>query len=211
MIKIKDIESKLKNSILYTVSILLLIIMFILPIFYKGDYSILRNSISELGAQFTPYAWITNLTLIITGIYSVIAGWSYFKNLTFHRIMLVISGVSLTLAAFFNHAPADPGLQYNMNEDGWHSYFLCTAGLSFVILTIATAINLERLSDKIISVVSGISVTILSILMSEAEQCAGIWQRLLFIISFSWIVYTFKPEIYKSENRKHSQQKILNN
>jgi hypothetical membrane protein len=170
---------------------LMLLVMFILP-FGIPDYSIVMNTLDDLGAQAAPYAWIVNFTFISLAIGSLVAGWSYFEGYAFHRSMLVLSGISQVLAALFNQAPLDPHISYNIAESGLHEYFSCSAVFSFSILSIATAFILERQYNKLLAASSGLSVIILLILTSESDHMAGIWNRLLLITAFGWMIYCFK-------------------
>ena len=133
-----------------------------------------------------------NFTFVSLGIGSIIAGWRYFEGFAFHRLFLILFGISLTLAAFFNHAPVNTLIQYKIPEDGWHSYFIFTAVLTFVILTVSSTFILEKQTDRLLATAAGVSVIFLSILMSEVPNTAGVWQRLFFIISFGWMIYSFK-------------------
>ncbi|TAL63491.1 MAG: DUF998 domain-containing protein [Bacteroidetes bacterium] len=172
--------------------ILTLLVIFILPFYTAPEYSIIKNTTSQLGAQNTPNAWIMNLTFVSMGISSIIAGWRYYKGFAFYRLWLILFGISLTLTAFFNHAPVNPEIQYYITEDGWHSYFAFTTGLSFTILAIATAFIVVFKKDKLLAISAGILATVLSILMFEVDQIMGIWQRLIFIISFGWMIRNFR-------------------
>jgi len=171
---------------------LLLLVMFMLPFYSTPEYSVISNTLSHLGAQNTPNAWIMNLTFVSLGIGSIIAGWRYFEGFAFQRLFLVLFGISLTLAAFFNHAPVNTLIQYNISEDGWHSYFIFTAVLTFIILSVSSAFIPEKQADRLLAIIAGVSVLFLSILISKATQTAGVWQRLSFIISFGWMIYSFK-------------------
>ena len=177
-----------KILILAGAYVLVLLAMFILLFYSVPGYSLVRNTLSQLGAQVTPNAWIMNFIFISLGIGSITAGWNYNKKFVFHRIYLFIFGASLVFTAFFNHAPLSPEIQYNLVEDGWHSYFACSTGLPFTILAITTSYLLEKKTDKMLGVTTGISVIILSILMFDADQFKGIWQRLIFIIRFGWMI-----------------------
>jgi hypothetical membrane protein len=177
--------------ILVAAYVLLLLVMFILPVYSSPDYSIIINTLSQLGAQNTPNAWIMNFTLVTLGIGSIVGGWKYFEGFAFQRLFLILFGISLIFAAFFNHAPVNTLTQFNILEDGWHSYFIFTNGLTFIILTISSAFILEKQAERSLAIVTGISVLFLSVLMSEAIHTAGVWQRLSFIISFGWLIYSF--------------------
>jgi len=194
--KMKKIKGIL---VLESAFILMLLAMFIFPIFGMPEYSIIRDTIGELGAQSAPCAWIMNFILVLLALGSVIAGWSFYEGFLLHRIILVLFGLSFALTAFFNHAPVNPDMQYNINEAGWNAYFTSTAGLSFIILSIATSFILEKQSDRQLAFAAGISAIFLSVLMSEAERSAGVWQRIMYLISFVWMIYSFKPEKFNSK------------
>jgi hypothetical membrane protein len=166
--------------------------MFILPFFSVPQYSLTRNTLSELGAQNTPNAWVMNVIFISLAFGSAFAGWRFFEGFMPHRIVLVLFGISLILLSFFNHAPLNHDIHYNLREDGWHAYFACSASLSFIILSLATSIILEKKQERLLAIAAGLSILFLSLLMSEAESAAGVWQRLMFIISFGWMIYIFR-------------------
>ena len=176
--------------------ILLLLAMFLLPLFSAPEISITRNTLSELGAQFSPYSWIMNSIFAALALSAVISGWGCFEGFVFLRIILVLFGISLVLSAFFNQAPVNPEIRYNIREAGWHMYFVCTTWIAFIILTFSTALMLEKQTDRLLAIITGISAILLSLLASEADRTAGIWQRLMFIISFGWMIYTYKTMDY---------------
>jgi hypothetical protein len=189
----KKTERMKAGLILFTgVYLLMLLAMFMLPFFIISDYSIIRNTLSELGVQSSPASWIMNSIFAALAFSSVISGWRCFEGFVFHRIMLILFGISLTLAAFFSQAQVSYNIHYNMSEDGWHSFFACTTWMAFIILAFSTALIQEKEADRNLAIGTGLSAIFLSLLTSEADKTAGIWQRLLFIISFGWMIYTFR-------------------
>ena len=80
-------KPKLGIKLLTAIYILVLPGMFILPFFNVAGYSIIRNTLSELGAQSAPHAWIMNFMFISLALGSVVAGWRYFEGFMFHRIV----------------------------------------------------------------------------------------------------------------------------
>jgi hypothetical membrane protein len=178
---------------IYVLSYLILIlVMFLLPFFSSEGYSIVKNTTSQLGAQKTPHSWIMNLTFVLMGFSSVYAGWSHFDGYWMQRILLLIFGISLMLVAFFNHKPIDSSLDYSMDEDKLHSLFAAVTGFSFTILAISTGFIKDDKSKMILPIVIGIVATFLSLLMFKLDNYSGIWQRLMFIITFGWMIYEFK-------------------
>jgi hypothetical membrane protein len=189
-------ETKKRISVLTIAYLMMLPEMFILPFFSIPDYSITVNTLNELGAQTAPYGWIMNFTFVFLAIGSVIAGWTYFEGFILHRIILVMFGISLVLTGLFNDAPVKPDIPYNIKEAGLHAYFACTSAFSFIILSIATSFVMERQHERILAGVAGFSAIILSVMTSESNLLAGVWERLLFIISFGWMIYNFKKPEY---------------
>jgi hypothetical membrane protein len=171
---------------------LLLLVMFILPFYSAPEYSIISNTLSQLGAQNTQNAWIMNFTFVSIGISSIIAGWRHFEGFAFQRLFLILFGLSLTFAAFFNHAPVNSLITYKITEDGWNSYFMFSTGLTFIILTVSSTFIPQKHTDRLMAITAGALVLFLSVLMSKATHAAGVWQRLYFIISFGWMIHSFK-------------------
>jgi hypothetical membrane protein len=184
--------SNKKILMLATTYIVMFPVIFILPFFSISGYSVLENNLSDLGAQSTPFAWIMNSITILLATTSVIAIWPFFEGSALHRILLLLSGISLTLAGLFNDAPVIDGINYNLAEAGLHSYFECTAAFSFILLSFATGFIMERQYQRLLALAAGFSVIVLSVLTSESDHLAGIWHRMIYIISFGWIIFTFK-------------------
>ncbi len=187
-------KNRNKIIILSAAYILALLVMFLLPFFSVPEYSIIVNTLSELGAQSAPYAWIMNSVFIFLSACTVYAGWESYNGFIPHRIFLLVFVISLSLAALFHHAPLNPGIQYNIIENGWHEYFISTTVLSFSILSIATGFVPEKQQERPMAIAAGISVIFLSVMMSEENRLAGIWQRLIFMISFGWLIYNFRTK-----------------
>jgi hypothetical membrane protein len=181
-----------KILILVAAYTLMLLVMFILPFYSAPEYSIICNTLSQLGAQNAPNAWIMNFTFVSLGTGSIIGGWKYFEGFVFQRLFLILFGLSLSLAAFFNHAPINTLTQFQISEDGWHSYFIFITGLTFIIMTVSSALIPEKQAERHLTIITGIAAIFLSVLMTRAPQLAGVWQRLFFIISFGWMIYSFR-------------------
>jgi hypothetical membrane protein len=173
---------------------MLILIMFILPGYSVQEYSIIKNTLSDLGAQSTHNSWIINSMLLLLAASTVYAGWGCYKGYIPHRILLLLFAISLALAAYFHHAPVNTGISYNLAEDGWHKYFLGTAGLSFSLLSFASGFIPTKQQTRPFSIIAGLSVILFSVLMSEAGRFSGIWQRLIFLISIGWMLYYFSKK-----------------
>jgi len=190
--RFEQVPPCMKHRIFVSSYLIMILIMFVLPFYTADGYSVVRHTTSQLGAQQTPNSWIMNLTFVMMGIASIYAGWSHYGKYWFHKVVLSIFGVSLLLTAVFSHSPINYDVNFSVREDELHSLFASSTGFSFCILAISTGLIKKKNSAKILPVLIGIAATLLSIMMLEVEMYKGIWQRLIFIISFGWMIYEFK-------------------
>lgn len=174
--------------------LIMLLVIFILPYFSFPEYTIIRNTSSHLGSQLAPNAAIMNATFFLLGFASIIDGWRVLRSFWFHKITLVVFGCSLIACAYYQHAPIIKEIPYDIQEDKLHSIFANLTGMSYVIFAIASSFVVRDWFQKILAIIVGIIVTLLSILMFEVEELMGIWQRLIFIISFGWMVFIYNKK-----------------
>lgn len=170
--------------------LLLLPVMFVLPFYSADTYSIIKNTTSHLGAQSANNAWIINVTFVLVGISCVLEAWLHLGKFWFHRILLSIFGLSLVFTGIFHHAPIIEGVViFNSLEDRLHSIFATIVGFSFTIFAISSAFIEKAVKHRIIDISVGFTATILSVLMLYLPDYSGIWQRAIFIISFTWLIF----------------------
>lgn len=192
------------------VYILMLLVVFILPFFSVESYSILANTTSHLGAQESPNGWIMNLTFILLGISTIYAGWESLNHNWFQKAILLIFGIALILTGIFKHAPIEGGLSYNIREDYWHALFSSVTGFTFTVFAASMAFVLKKKYDKALAVLMAVSGVVLPILMFTDPEWMGIWQRIIFISSFGWMIHVFsveRKEVYININQLHHVQK----
>jgi hypothetical membrane protein len=183
---------KFSQFIMFYSVVLLFLAMFILPYFSVDSYAIAKNTTSHLGAQKAPNAWIMNLCFLVTGLSCVIEAWLHLKNWVFQKYVLSIFGVSFFLTGFFRHAPIVEGISYNLLQEQLHSVFAWINGFSFTLLVVSVIfIEKKRFSQLVDSVVA-LFLTLLSLLMVYLSDYSGIWQRIIFIISFVWLLFFLK-------------------
>ena len=175
------------------VYVLMLLVVFILPLFSVDEYSILRNTTSHLGAQDAPFAWVMNVVFALLGVSAIVDGWVRLSNYWLHKVVLTIFGISLILTAFFQHAPIVQGITFNELEDDLHSKFATITGFSFVFFSIASAFIETTITRRVVAVTVGIIASLLSMLIFNVADLAGIWQRMMFIMVFAWLMYFLYP------------------
>ena len=173
--------------------LIMLLVIFILPHYSLEGYSILENTTSELGAQSTPNAWIMNLIFVGLGLCSIWAGWVFLGRNWIIKLILLLFGTALIMTAIFHHAPIDKALPHSLREDQLHSLFANITGFSFSVFAFSLGWIAENRRHKIMAFIIVVLAPILSIMMfSEfTENWRGIWQRLIFILMFGWMIYAF--------------------
>jgi len=186
----KQYNMKIKNlRFLLPVFIVLVLVMFILPYYSYEGYSIIKHTTSLLGAQNAPNAWVMNLTFILLGIVIFLEALFHLKQYRIPKILLNIFALGLILVGIFQHAPLIENMTYNVVDDNLHSVFASWVGFSFIIFAF-TSVFVEKTNfRRIFAFLVCISVTILSLLMFNLSDFAGLWQRLMFIIAFSWLIF----------------------
>lgn len=172
--------------------LLLLIVMFILPFHSAESYSIVRNTTSHLGAQNTPNAWVMNSIFALAGASCVVEAWLHLGKFWFHKLLLSIFGLSLLLTGNFQHAPIAAGVPFDGVEDQLHSIFATAVGFSFTVLAISTAFIEKTKRQRITDLSVGIAATMLSALMSYLPEYSGVWQRAIFVMAFTWLVFVLE-------------------
>lgn len=183
--------------------LILFLVMFVLPFFSAEGYSIIKHTTSELGAQNTKNAWVMNFSFIVMGLACIIESNRYLKGFLMHRILLIVFGLSLIGAGIFGHTPINKEIAYSQTEDFYHSIASSVTGFTFTVFAISSAFILSNNKSRIIAIVVGIIAVGLSALMMYVTEYAGVWQRLIFIVSFTWLIYFFNNlEKVQKENSK---------
>lgn len=168
------IDALNRHKVLFAAFLLMLPVMFVLPFFSADNYSLVRHTTSQLGAQNAPYAWIMNAVFVLLGLGTTISAWRNLKRYPFQLILLVAFSVSIALTGIYSHAPIIEGLEYNKFHDSLHSLFATTTGISFTIFAFSFAFIASARKHKILAIVVGLSASILSLLMFSFDDYAGI-------------------------------------
>ena len=72
-----------------------------------------------------------------------------------------------------------------------HSIFATIVGFSFTLFAVSTAFIQHWMNSRIVSIVVGVVATVLSVLIFEIPDLAGVWQRLMFAGAFAWLIWYF--------------------
>lgn len=168
---------------------LLIVVMFVLPLFSFPGYSVVSNTTSHLGAQQAPGAWVMNGVFIVLGLACGIDGWRRLGNYWFHKIVLSVFALALVFTAIFRHAPVVAAGQYNVMHDQLHSVFAIIVGFSYTLFAVSAAFVESSVARVAAAVAAAVLATFFSLLMFSLPEWAGIWQRAMFIVCFAWLIW----------------------
>jgi len=177
----------LKPRLVLINMIILMVVMFGLPFFSVENYSIISNTTSHLGSQFAPNASIMNITFIIMGTACIIESRQFLKTYWVHQVLLIVFGLGLIFSGVFRHSPIIVVQNYDVMHDRLHSIFASLVGFSFVLLSFSASFIEVNPRNAFINALIGLLATLFSILMAFYPQYAGIIQRVMFIMSFTWL------------------------
>lgn len=135
-----------------------------------------------------------NTVFVLMSLSSIIGGWRFLGQYWVHKTILSLFGASLILTDFYQHAPIDSMLEYDIREDEIHSLFAKTTGWTFTIFAVSLGFICKYKSHQLLAIFIGIIAVILSLLMfhPSINYLMGIWQRLMFILTFGWLIYAFR-------------------
>ena len=183
--------------------VIMILTIFLLPRFSIEGYQIHQHTTSHLGAQNTPNAWIMNAVFILLSLGVWHGGTFTLKQFPFQKFVLYAFCISLLGAAIFRHAPINHALQFNAGEDEIHSIFASSTGFSFTLLATSFYFVHYTFKMKWLALLAAIISIILSLLFFWVPSLAGIWQRLIFIFCFGWLLLQFRYLlVVKSEDDK---------
>jgi hypothetical protein len=156
-------------------------------------YSFRNNTISHLGAQGYNHKEIMQFGFLAFGTI-ITVGFSA-NQITLKTLPVFIYGFSVGLTGIFCTKPFEglAPMYYSSTEANIHSAFAQIAGIAFTVALLIHVFFADSTKEKLIHVAFLIAVVALSASFGFLESNQGIFQRLLYIVSFIWFVRFFKP------------------
>jgi hypothetical membrane protein len=179
----------------------IVIVILIAHILAPEAYDWKRNTISELAAQGYRHKWIMQIGFIGFGVLlsvGVLQNIRQERNYRFRQFPLLIYAIGILLAGIFCTRPFVDGIPYSEVEARLHSSFASIAGFA-----LSAAMLLYFLTDqsrrRILHAISLVLVLGLSITFGLASSYAGIVQRILYLVGFSWLIFIYNSPISSPE------------
>ena len=181
---------------------IMLLALFILPSLFTKDLSVIRNPLINHGEHSLTCSLILNSTFLLLATGSLIAGWKYYEGLVFHRIILLLFCLFLIITAISGLVTFIDSLRNFIGLGQLQFYFITNVWLTFIILVFSTYTLSDTRKERDLTILTGISAALMLIFISESDNSAGLWERILLLISFGWIIHTFNNGRFKCLNIK---------
>jgi hypothetical protein len=165
------------------------------PIYTVADYSVVRNLISELGAQHTQNNFIMVIAFILLGAGIAIDGIKTFK-LSF--VPFILFGVTMANVGLFPHKPIDAALNYSSTLHNLHGILASVAG-TFITIGFIWQGFLARGKQRMVCFYMALVAIVFPILMLNFPNLQGIVQRLMYLQILGWIWMKYPRSLVTSK------------
>jgi hypothetical membrane protein len=158
------------------------------------NYSSVVHSLSELAGQNMPGAWVMQAGFIAFGAAVALAAMLQLRGRPASSAALIVFGLAMIAAAIWSHLPIDPALGGSAAEDDIHTIAASTMGAAFVI---AAALGLMRrrfATSNFLGWLALGAAILFPVAMAALPDFAGVFQRIMFGISFVWILREMGPQ-----------------
>lgn len=159
-------------------------------VFATDNYNFTKNTISDLGAQAYSRKWIMQIGFLTFGM--TLATGVFMNGFSFRTLPILIYALCVALTGVFCTKPFFQYSSFSETESTLHAVFAQIAGVTFSI-GILTQIFFE--TDKSVKTTHFLFFLLvigLSISFGLLKNYQGIAQRLLYLISFIWLIKFYK-------------------
>jgi hypothetical membrane protein len=165
-------------------------IILILPSFSFEGYSITLNSISQLGGQWHPYAWVMNIFGFMLMGLAVVQLYTKIPLVTLSKILVMTFGFAMIAVGFFQHEPVAGYGVTNVFEANMHSIIANVMGIAITLFAVSLIFDKKVSKNyRLIAFMAAAVSSLLSLLMVTFPDYYGLIQRIMFILILSWLLY----------------------
>jgi hypothetical protein len=162
------------------------------PLVSPSEFSIIRHSTSEQAGQQMAGAWIMRTGFVAYGLGTAIAALSDWSTRRYVRLAFLFFGGGLIGTAVWSNASIIPGVVSDMEEDWLHSIASGVVGTAFAAGCAARLLGPGGFKRDSLSWVGLVSSVVLPIVMNTFPEFRGIFQRVMFAISFVFVTREFR-------------------
>lgn len=161
------------------------------PLWSHPGYSPLAHSLSELAGQAMPHAWIMRGGFVGFGLAVGLASLMRWRHDPLLHLALLLFGLAMLAAAFWSHLPIAAVGGGSRREDDLHSLAASAMGVAFTVACVARLRSTWALGVERLTALALLAAIILPLVMLLQPTIAGAAQRMMFAISFAWLLWLF--------------------
>lgn len=158
------------------------------PFYTVENYSVIANTVSELGAQMTRNNFVAIIGFVAFGLGIVI---EWLRRRTWVTAPFLLFGVFIAAAGLLPHRPIDPEIAYNDTVHRLHSVMASASGiavtLGFLWQGVRESVTKIRIGHFYMA---GICLT-LPMAMFAMPEFQGMIQRLMYFQVFVWLWFLY--------------------
>lgn len=181
----------IKSNYNIIATILFVLIIIVAHIFAVNNYDWTKNTISDLGAQGYTRKLIMQIGFLVFGLCLSIG--VCLNNLAWRTIPILVYGLSVALTGVFCTKPFFNTISYSTKQSTLHSVFAQIAGITFCVGIIIQFLSTSNRNLKLVHILFLTLVIALSATFGLLKNFQGVVQRILYFISFIWLIKYYKP------------------
>ena len=170
------------------------IVIFYAQMIAPKEYSVKENTINELGSQtydnrnVMQWGYRGFGLILLGGI--IINRSTLFRDMQY-TIPLFLYGLGMILSGLFGPRPFEPMVFYMVKESKLNNFFNQLSGYSMAILIVMKLIMAVGRFNRVLNLLMVIFVLYTSIMSGRKESNRGLYQRVLYLGTFLWLIYAY--------------------
>lgn len=170
---------------------IMVVAMLIGPFFSPPEFSWITHSTSEQAGQQLSGAWLMRVGFVGYGLGTLLAALNDWPTRSLVRSALVLFGFGLIGTAIWSNASILPDAPSNMNEDWMHSVASGVVGTAFAAACAARLFSSDGSRRDWLAWAGLVISVMVPIAMGQVPELRGLLQRMMFVLSFVFIVREF--------------------
>jgi len=175
----------------------ILIAIFVGPIFSPPEFSWLHHSTSEQAGQQVAGAWIMRVGFVAYGLSTLLAAIVSPRTLPFVRGALIVFGIGLIGTAIWSNASILPGILSDKREDWQHSVASGIVGTAFAFACAARLFSPGGSRRDVLAWFGLVISVAVPLAMGAWPDFRGLLQRAMFGFSFVFVAREFRGSDYR--------------
>ncbi|MCB1517083.1 MAG: DUF998 domain-containing protein [Hyphomicrobiaceae bacterium] len=175
--------------------VIMLLAMLVGPFFSAPEFMWITHTTSEQAAQGLAGAWIMRTGFVAFGAGTLLAAFLDRHRRVYVRWALMLFGFGLIAAAIWSNAPITANVPADMGEDWLHSAASWVVGMAFILACLARLFAPGGSKSDSVAWIGLLVAILIPLLMNLFPDQRGLFQRLMFLTSFVFVVREFAPPL----------------